>query len=227
MRPVGRWSSPRSSCQAGEKSTRTPSAEPSRVRLNQGCQPACAGNESPYVSMPSVSVSESSVRRTIWVTRPGQGQGSARSYVKTASSALARAVVHSASRAKPWMAWGGEFRGIRYVCPPSRNLPSLTRPHHGTIGKQPYRSPCRRSSVPPMRRLLTRQPLPGCTVTSASPAVSVVSWIVTGRPYFWISAAWRSTRPTTIADATTTAAAGAAQRSVAVAVVDSGAGTGA
>ncbi|OEV16114.1 hypothetical protein AN221_35630 [Streptomyces nanshensis] len=76
-RPVGRWSSPRSSCQAASKESRA--SWPPRLRWNQGCQPAWAGKEVPYVSTARPRVSPSSVSSKVWVTRPSYGQGSARS----------------------------------------------------------------------------------------------------------------------------------------------------
>ena len=136
-----------------------------------------------------------------------------------------------ASRPVPWMACGGELSGqLVDGARRCRKRPSPVRPHHGTIGKQPNRSPCRSSSAPPIRRLLIRQPLPGCTVNSASPAVSrtFFSLLLTRRPYWRRYLRRRSARPTTTAEASARAAAGAdpaqggaARRSA------SGAGTGA
>ncbi len=50
------------------------------------------------------------------------------------------------SRTVPWMACGGALSGIWRTAAPSRNRPSRIRPHQGTIGKHPNRSPWRSSS---------------------------------------------------------------------------------
>ena len=120
---------------------------------------------------------------------------------------------------------------------PLRNRPFSVRPHHGTIGKQPYRSPCRSSSVPPTRRLPIRQPLAGSRSARRRPRSAVAS--------FSTCATGCSRRTTRLLAARATvaapqrpahddrggersrAAAGAAQRRVAPAEVESGAGTGA